>query len=140
MSSPADPVPGAITVAADLKQVRDLAAWLRERCVAEGIVDMIAFELELALVEAANNCVEHGYAPGEEGRIGLDFTVGGGEARVLLYDRGRPLPENALGSPGDVPCTATSGRGIGIVIACTNGVEYRSENGLNRLTMRKLLF
>lgn len=134
----AETLPGAIHVMADLHQVRRLAVWLRASCAASGLGEMVSFDLELAMVEAANNIVKHGYAKGR-GSIGLDFRVTGGAAELTLADRGLPVPSGLFDQCHTAPLDATEGRGIGIVQSCVDVINYSSRDGLNMLTLIKLL-
>ena len=137
MCSGRDSVEGAVTVAAQLENVRILAEWLRSRCAQAGIAEAEAFDLELAMVEAANNCIEHGYADNPQGMIGLDFIFAEGRAVVRLTDQGARIPERVLSECREVPFDAQEGRGIALVRSCVDEIEYRSENGLNCLELAK---
>lgn len=139
MPSAVDQVPGELTVAAKLENVRVLAAWLRDRCHSEGIVDTDAFDLELAMVEAANNCIEHGYVENTGGNIGIAFELSERAVEVALYDRGKAIPPHLLSECREVPFDALSGRGMSIVRSCVDEIDYRSEDGLNILVMTKRL-
>ena len=99
---------------------------------------MATIDLELAVVEAANNIVEHGGATGNEG-ITLKFAVDRGVAVMTLIDRGRPVPQGLYHQCRDTPADAEDGRGVGIIRACVDTVHYASADGLNRLTLTKLL-
>jgi serine/threonine-protein kinase RsbW len=133
---PADALPGAIHVVGDLGEVRRLAEWLRGKCEAAGLGPMATIDLELAMVEAANNIVEHGAA---DSQIGLDFRIEGGTAVVTLADRGEPVPQGLYDQCRDVPLDATEGRGISIIRSCIDMVSYASRDGINQLTLTKLL-
>jgi serine/threonine-protein kinase RsbW len=135
----AEGVPGAIRISADLREVRRLAEWLRTKCSEGGLGEMAAFDLELATVEAANNVVEHGYAESPQGEIGLDFEIDRGTAVITLTDRGTPVPQGLFEQCRPAPVDATEGRGIGIVQSCVDVVNYSTGEGLNRLTLIKLL-
>ena len=99
---------------------------------------MAAIDLELAMVEAANNIVEHGGVTGAEG-ITLEFAVDRGVAVVTLIDHGRPVPQGLYNQCRDTPTDAEDGRGAGIVRACVDAIQYASADGINRLTLTKLL-
>lgn len=137
MLSEPDQVPGTLCVDAQLNKVRVLAAWLKERCAEAGMAEVDSFDLELAMVESANNCIEHGYADQQSGAIGIDFELSEGVALVRLVDRGRPIPDGLLSECREIPFEAEAGRGISIVRSCVDGVAYRSENGLNVLELSK---
>lgn len=139
MPSVADRVPGELTVVATLENVRVLAAWLKNRCRSEGVVDALAFDLELALVEAANNCIEHGYAQTTIGSIGVAFEHSEDRVDVTLYDCGKAIPAGMLSECREVPLDSLSGRGMSIVRSCVDEIDYRSEGGLNVLVLTKRL-
>ncbi len=138
MNSPDNPVPGGIRVSADFIEVRRLAEWLRTRCEAEGIGPMATMDLELAMVEAANNVVEHGSLAADS-EIELNFRVEGGTAVVTLSDRGKAVPMGLYGECREVPLDATEGRGVSIVRSCVDMVSYATKDGVNVLTLTKLL-
>ena len=120
---------------ATLEQVRHLAEWVRDRCRGAGIGEGAQIDLELAVVEAANNIVEH--AGGQ--RIGLDFVVDRGTVAITICDDGRAVPPGLFSECHETPLDAAGGRGLGIVRACVDAVQYASADGVNRLTLTKLL-
>lgn len=128
-----------LAVAADLVEVRRLAALLRDACAASGVEEMAAMECELALVEAANNVVEHGYAGRDPGKLALAVQIAGGTIALELTDSGNPLPDGFFAQCPIVPLDATRGRGVAIILSCVDDVGYVSEGGENRLTLIKRL-
>jgi len=130
--------PQAIDVAANLTEVRRLAEWLRSQCDSGGIGPLAAVDLELAMVEAANNIVEHGYG-GRAEQIRVEFIVGGGVAVLTLIDHGAPCPHDLYHECRDVPLDANRGRGAGILRSCVDVVNYATNGGENRLVLTKLL-
>lgn len=124
--------------------------------------------VELVLAEALNNVVEHAYRNlhGSQAQsfIDLRITQDNGVLRVVLRDRGRPMPDHAL--PGrtatcgpngaravasrasaENPCVTGPDRttplhhlpegGFGwfLIAALTEDVTYERVNGENRLAM-----
>jgi serine/threonine-protein kinase RsbW len=135
------PSPDGETFVVDAKiaDIRLLAEHLQMHCVRAGVEPGAAFELELAMVEAANNVVEHGYAEPSGGTIGLAVVISECEARVTLRDSGAPVPDGFF-DDGTMPDPlATSGRGSGIILACVDTVSYRSQFGENTLVLTKRL-
>lgn len=126
-----------LTVRADYASVRLLADHLRDACLAAGLDEGAAFELELAMVEAANNVVEHGYAGRDDGTMALAVRIVDGEARLELTDGGSPVPEAFFADGALPPPDATGGRGAGIIRACVDLVRYDSTAGTNRLLLTK---
>lgn len=100
---------------------------------------MIAFDCELALVEAANNIVEHGYAGKPEGEMSLAVTFADKALTMELVDAGASLPCDQFSQREMVPLDATSGRGTAIILSCIDDVTYASEHGINRLVLIKRL-
>ncbi|GGN48627.1 hypothetical protein GCM10011349_18490 [Novosphingobium indicum] len=136
---PSPDLPSGISVAANLMEVRRLAEHLRMACADKAIDELTTFDCELALVEAANNVVEHGYQGRPEGELTLIVQIAGSTIRMELLDRGTPVPDGQFLRCETVPPDATHGRGTGIIQSCMDGIEYTSENGLNRLVMTKRL-
>lgn len=96
-------------------------------------------DLELAVVEAANNIVTHGYAGASEARYQAVIDVRGSYLEVALSDRGLPIPAARLDANPNMPCDSESGRGIGLIKACVDEFEYTSSGGVNRLILRRRL-
>jgi len=111
MRSSADSAPLTLSVPSRLEDVRRLAEFLRAACTAAAIDEMTAFDCELALVEAANNVVEHGYAGVAEGEVSLELTIARDALRMVLSDRGKPVPEGQFDRCKLVPLDAVDGRG-----------------------------
>lgn len=137
-SSQIDGPPRAIVVPAGLEQIRSLAAWLREACEKVGLGENDAFDLELAMVEAANNVVLHGYQEGK-GSIALDFYVKDNTAFVVLTDQGAAMPADMFSQCRAVPLEATHGRGINIMRSCVDTIDYARRGMVNVLTFSKRL-
>jgi serine/threonine-protein kinase RsbW len=96
---------------------------------------------ELALAEVLNNVVEHAYRDGA-GKIELTLSVGEGDLRVTVVDRGLPLPggrlpQGTLPEPGpDGP--AEGGYGWFLIRQLSCDLAYRRINGRNELRFRLL--
>lgn len=129
--------PQRLSCPATLEDVRRIAEHIRTRCAEEGVDDMAAMELELAVVEAANNVVLHGYA-GASGEIAVSLALADGGVEVTIEDSGKPIPSHP-GPSAAAPLTAESGRGLALIAACTDGVRYAADGGVNRLTLFKAL-
>jgi serine/threonine-protein kinase RsbW len=129
----------ALRVPARLEEVRTLAEGLRQACAAAGMGDDAAFELELAMVEAANNIVLHGYVGRDDTVIRMEVRRIPAAIEVTLTDTGAPIPASVLDLPGEVSVDSEHGRGIAIIRAFVDGMDYRSLDGVNRLLLRKAL-
>lgn len=125
------------TIRATLEEVdglsRSLADLARPCLPAEKLVG-----LEIAVAEALNNVVLHGYKGGE-GSIGAALVIGGGAVTVEISDQGRRVPEGAFAaapSLDDLDPLVESGRGIGLIVGLADRLDYASGPDGNRLTLQ----
>jgi serine/threonine-protein kinase RsbW len=127
--------PDPIHIPADLLQVRRLAEAVRRYGSEAGLPPVAIDDLELAVVEAANNIVIHGYEGGS-GQIEMRLTAYCG-LWVELRDRGRAIPPETFACSSAPQTSDESGRGMAIIRACVDETRYRSGDGINRLTLFK---
>ncbi|MFY9350217.1 MAG: ATP-binding protein [Sphingobium sp.] len=131
--------PAPFTCLARLDCVPSLADHLRRCCAGGAVPDAALIDLELALVEAANNIVIHGYAGRDDGVI--EMTVAHDEAAIMLdlWDDGARMPEGQLSACRPFSLDAESGRGIGIIQSCIDDIAYNREGDRNHLRLTKRL-
>jgi serine/threonine-protein kinase RsbW len=129
----------SFTVPAELLAVRELSRFLHETCAEVGVGEPDVLDLELAMVEAATNVVEHGYQGGEPGAITLQIGISGEHATLIIIDEGTPVPDGAFAKCRVVNWDALDGRGISIVQSCVDEIDYASDGQRNRLRLRKRL-
>jgi serine/threonine-protein kinase RsbW len=130
--------PFRLDLASNLEDVASAGAAVRDYAAAVGLDAHGIDDLELATVEAANNIVIHGYRGATDRRYRLIITIAPGELHVALSDNGEGIAENLLAAP--LPAwnaEAESGRGIAIIRACTDRIDYRRRRGRNRLLLVK---
>jgi serine/threonine-protein kinase RsbW len=103
-------------------------------------------QVELCLVEAANNTVLHAYS--NEAGHAVEISVHLLEDRLVLEiaDTGRPMPQERLAAaasglpeldPSALETLPEGGRGLAILHALMDSVGYRSDDGTNTLTLVK---
>lgn len=127
----------SVRIEARLDRVRELADAARLAGQEAGLGAHALIDLELALVEAANNIVSHGYA-GKSGEIQM-IARGSAEGMLIeLVDTGARIPADWLAAPPHAAMDAERGRGLAIINACVDRVDYASEGGYNRLTLFKM--
>lgn len=133
-----DPPAEHIAIRCDLFEVRKLAEWLKARCRDAELSPEVLIELELALVEAANNIVEHGgLGPDDTIRFGCRITPD--SVAMTLSDRGSPHPGDLYADPHAAPLDATRSRGVAVILACVDDVHYVRHDGWNLFTLTKRL-
>ncbi len=134
-----------LTIDSDLDKVVLLARAVRALCT--GVLPPEdADAVELALVEAVNNVIRHGYAgrPGEDVEVGVALHPD--RVVVEVVDHAQPmdgaLVEAASAArfdfdPADLDAVPESGMGLALIRMSMDEVEYRAEGGANRLRMVK---
>ncbi|MES2301657.1 MAG: ATP-binding protein [Pseudomonadota bacterium] len=126
-----------LSCAATLGNVRLLADAVRGWVEANGLGEAFAADFELAVVEAANNVVLHGTQglQGQTMSVSICHVPGGVE--VTLEDRGRAIPPDVLEAAIPPDLGVESGRGMGLIAACTDRVDYSATAEGNRLVLFK---
>ncbi|MBV4365780.1 ATP-binding protein [Erwinia phyllosphaerae] len=104
------------------------------------------YPLDLALCEAASNIIRHGYPTRQEADYRVAFSHDAGAITVMLIDSGVPVPAAQLSSAPSVDDAlpelenlSEGGRGIALMYACVDKICYRSDGGVNRLALSKML-
>ncbi len=104
-------------------------------------------KLNLAIVEAVNNAIEHAYH-GESGHwVRLEIDLAPDRLDLRVRDRGQPMPPDRLDAvtafvppdPDDLNTWSLRGRGLAIIKACMDTVEYEARDGVNTLAMSRVL-
>ncbi|NBC15151.1 MAG: ATP-binding protein [Gammaproteobacteria bacterium] len=105
---------------------------------AAGFDELEIFGLQLALVEAVNNIIEHAYDLQPHQPVAISGECSATELLYQLRDHGRPMP---LPLPSGEPAApdAAGGRGWQIIRASFPGVAYARHDGVNLLTLRRPL-
>jgi serine/threonine-protein kinase RsbW len=122
---------------ARLEEIRKISEAIAKAAGEAGLSPGEMIDLDLAVVEAANNVLLHGYGGDESQSLEVSIRVGKEGLAVTLTDSGRPIPAQSLNSSSPAPLDAECGRGFGIIHACVDRLSYGSEGGWNRLTLVK---
>lgn len=122
----------AARIPARLEEVDNLGPRLTAAAAPVLTADRL-FALELAVVEALTNIIRHG-APGS---IDLVMRHGPDGVEVVLSDDG-PAPPADLFTAARAPQDplAESGRGLGLILACADGVTLTRDGARNVLSLR----
>ncbi len=108
-----------------------------------GFNEIDAFQLELAITEAANNIIKHSYNFQEKATISLKFSTTPSKITCVFVDNGKF--ENFLKNNGlddiatDTKTLPPSSRGIFIICDVMDEVTYRRSGDKNILTLVKYL-
>ncbi|KAB2930804.1 MAG: ATP-binding protein [Candidatus Contendobacter sp.] len=103
-----------------------------------------AAPIEIAMVEAVNNVVEHAYH-GEPGHpVWVEFEWAPNRLSLRVRDRGQPMAPGrleaapALADP-DPAALSPRSRGLTLIKSCMDTVEYEARDGVNTLSMSRAL-
>ncbi len=112
---------------------------VRDFGIAAGLGETAAGDLELATVEAANNIIIHGFEHAAGARYEVRIALRDGEVQVLLSDSGPAVPTAVWADVAQWSADAMSARGVAIMRACADRLEYRRSRGRNHLVLGKRL-
>lgn len=108
-----------------------------------GFDKMTTYQLELAIIESANNIVKHAKLAKNKAQINMKFAVVSNKVVCTFVDQGKPIDFLLKNSQEDT-CTyvsqlPVSKRGLAIVCEVMDTVSYKRTNGKNVLTLVKYL-
>jgi serine phosphatase RsbU (regulator of sigma subunit)/anti-sigma regulatory factor (Ser/Thr protein kinase) len=120
----------------EFERVAFVVGKLLAYCMGQGVSGETCSQIELAVVEAVNNAIEHGCAGVDSARVHLRWGWTGDTIEARVYDPGKfitgsvqtELPEDLL---------AEGGRGGFLMAALMDSVEHRMENGQHCVVLRK---
>ena len=118
-------------------EVSRLIDWVESCCAAEGLAEDLTFKLTLALEEAVANVITHaflGLPPPHSIKVRLDITAQSVSAEII--DNGRPFDPSVAAPPdltGPLEGRDPGGLGIHLIRNMADRIEYRREDGQNRL-------
>lgn len=108
-------------------------------CAAIPFDDVSAYEMELCVVEAVNNVIEHAYDNQPGHAVYVVATVEDDRLCFAIRDRGTPMDPTRLTAPAMGNGLEDGGRGLAIIRTLMNDVSYVSRDGMNVLTLTKRL-
>ena len=124
-----------LVIASRLEEVTLVGIALNGLCRYASLSERDAGMVELAVVEAVNNVIYHGYRDQPEYDVTVVWTRRADHLQIDIVDRGRAmddLPSAEMPAP-----ELENGRGWPIIRAIMDSVGYRSESGVNTLSMIK---
>ena len=125
------------SVASDLSTIPLLIEWVEARCQEGGLSGELTFKLMLAIEEAATNVVSYAFAEmPPPHRIQIRIDIDGHRCIAEVIDNGRPFDPSAAPPPdltGPLDERDPGGLGIHLIRNMADRIEYRREDGQNRL-------
>jgi anti-sigma regulatory factor (Ser/Thr protein kinase) len=131
-----------VVVANDISEVDRLHHSVSQFCREHGLSSQIEGDLSLALEEILVNVIRYGHPEGGKHEIVVWLSLEQDCVIATVEDDGVPFnpleaPEPDLCSP--IEKRQVGGLGIHLVRSITDGLEYRRNEGRNRLVIRKHL-
>jgi serine/threonine-protein kinase RsbW len=133
-----------LQIDSDFDKVALLARAVRALC-AELLDEEAADAVEISLVEAVNNVIEHGYE-GEPGRdVGVEVSIQSDRIVIDVVDQAAPMKSDVLDHAAaeivfdetNIDSLPEGGMGLALIRMNMDEVEYHSGPGENRLRMVK---
>ena len=112
----------SLTLPATLDSLALISEFITDATTRVGLDEHAAWQVQLAVDEAATNIIQHGYDPDVPGQIELNWQVEGDRLMVSLRDTGRRF------NPDDVPAPDI-----------TSPLEERQAGGLGLYLMGQLM-
>ena len=129
------------SIKSNLAEVRVIANKLHQFCTDQNLNETISGQLEIILVEAVNNVIEHAYQEKTECPIDIIFESKPTQVIITIIDQGIAPPASTynqesttLPEVGDLP---EGGWGISLIHSLADQVAYHRENNKNILSIRK---
>lgn len=129
------------SIKSNLSEVRELANVLRGFCDEQKLNETLSGQLELILVEAVNNVIEHAYQNKEGFPIDITVKVNSTEIILIIKDQGIPPPSKVYDTDGYMPDFSElpeGGWGVALIQTLADQIKYfRDKDGNNTLTIKK---
>jgi serine/threonine-protein kinase RsbW len=127
-------------VESDLEKVAELAAQLNETCAELGIDQASAITLEICIVEAVNNAIEHAYGRRTGNLVEVSLELRGTRLVVEICDTGTAMQAGRLDAAclavhdtEDISSWPERGMGLGMIKDAMDEVQYTTTHGVNKL-------
>lgn len=132
-----------LVIEADLANVEIIGMTVNAFCRGLRLPEPTPHEMELCVVEAANNCIVHAYAHQTGGEIEVIIELAGERLTFKVCDTGETMIPMLYGvnrpefDPGDISTLPENGMGLFIIHEIMDDVAYERSAGMNILTMSK---
>lgn len=130
-------------IKSDYKEVSSLCKNIRGFCLDNGLEKSVCSEIEICLTEAINNIVKHAYEENFTQSINVKITLKEKLIKLELTDHGisrREFRKPTLEfDPNDIENLPEGGMGLYIIDQLMDEISYKTENGVNIFTMKKVV-
>lgn len=127
-------------IKSEFSEVKHAAQALHKFGEEHGLPNDLVGQLELMLVEAINNVIEHAYSNQSGHEIELTMDKSDDAIYLAIYDQGIAPPDEIQQAPSDMPdefSLPEGGWGLGLIHALADEVSYSRVNNKNKLLLIK---
>lgn len=132
----------SIVLPNDTKEVPRLAAFVDEVCETQGVDPAVTLEINLALEEAVVNVMEYAYPSGTKGVVTIEAVPSDVWLKFTIIDSGAPF-DPTIQAEADISLSIEErpigGLGIHLVRQLMDSINYERIDGLNVLTLSKII-
>ncbi len=135
-----------LVIDSDLEQVFLVGMAINKLCSLIPLSDTDSDQIELCVVEAVNNCIEHAYGNEKGQEVEITLTLHPDRLVIDVCDTGKSMEQELVErkdvsaleiDPSELNSIAETGRGLPIIKMIMDSVTYKTESGRNCLTLLK---
>ena len=129
-----------LTIDSSFSEIRKASELLYKYCTQNGISVDQQGQLELMLVEALNNVVEHAYLEKPGHAIDIVLTLEDDSTVIAITDTGIPAPGSVIAEASalpDINDMPEGGWGLCLIQALSDSIEYYRHTDHNQLILTK---
>lgn len=129
-----------IIIDSSFSEVRQASELLYNYCTYHKIPVDLQGQLELMLVEALNNVIEHAYLEKAGHAIDVKLALEDGSTVISITDTGTPAPGSTLEQGSELPDIndmPEGGWGLCLIQALSDSIEYYRHADHNQLILKK---
>jgi len=134
-----------LSIESDCKHVALLGRAITSLCSLANFSDIDTYQVELCVIEAVNNAIEHAYEREKGKLVEITFSLYQSKLTIAICDTGKGMDEKWLMrdqafpdvDPQDLASLPEGGWGLAIMQQVMDEVTYSTSNGKNVLTLTK---
>ena len=130
-----------LSIDSDIDNVSLVGLSVKALCSYIPLNEVASYQIELAVVEAVTNAIEHAYASEKGNRVEIIVSIHIDKITFNICDQGKAMESLEIESidfdPNNLETVPEKGMGLHIVQQVMDEVSYDSSDGKNVLTMCK---
>lgn len=140
------PTSTTYSILSDLEEVSRLSQTIHKMVADAGMGEVDSARVELGVVEALNNVIEHAYQLQANHEIKVIFEPSKNYVVIHIIDTGITMQHSLFSAEDNLPEVKEhlelvdipeGGWGLALIKSIMDEVSYKSENGINHLTLLK---